>query len=126
VAEAASKVVWAGRVVSGLLAALYIFSGVMKLKGGPDLEEGFNHLGLPATMATPLGIVELACAAAYVIPQTAILGAVLLTGYMGGAICTHWRVGDSVVPQIVIGLLVWLGVYLREPRLHAVLPVRRS
>lgn len=125
-AEAASKVVWAGRVVSGLLAALYIVSGVMKLKGGPDLEEGFNHLGLPTTMATPLGIVELACAAVYLIPQTAILGAVLLTGYMGGAICTHWRVGDSVVPQIVIGLLVWLGVYLREPRLHALLPIRRA
>jgi hypothetical protein len=62
----------------------------------------------------------------YLIPRTSVLGAVLLAGYMGGAICTHWRAGDVFVGQIVIGLLVWLGLYLREPRLRALLPLRTA
>ena len=62
----------------------------------------------------------------YLIPQTAVLGAILLAGYVGGAICTHWRVGDPFIVQIVLGICVWLGLYLREPRLKALLPLRLS
>ncbi|MGD9855186.1 MAG: DoxX family protein [Planctomycetaceae bacterium] len=118
--------VWTGWVLSGLIGAVFLMSGVVKLLGGPELAEGMAHLGLPESMVLPLAIVELACVAVYLIPQTSILGAVLLTGYLGGAICTHWRVGDMFVGPIVIGVLLWLGPFLRDPRLRALLPLRMS
>lgn len=117
--------VWAGWVISVLLALLFLVSAVMKLAGIPAVQEGMAHLGLPLSMLTPLSMLEMACAVVYVIPATAVLGAVLLTGYLGGAICTHWRVGDPFLPQIALGLLVWLGIYLREERLRPLLPLRR-
>lgn len=97
----------------------------MKLKGGPEVAAGMGHLQIGESMLLPLAILELACVAVYAIPPTAVLGAVLLTGYVGGIILTHWRVADALVVPIVLGLLVWLGIYLREPRLSALLPVRR-
>lgn len=118
------KVVWTGRVISWLASAVFVMSALMKLKGGPELAEGMGHLGLPATMVTPLAILELTCVVVYLIPRTAVLGAILLAGYLGGAICTHWRVGDPVFVQILVGLFVWLGIYLREPRLKALIPLR--
>ena len=72
----------------------------------------------------PLGLLELTCAAVYLVPATCILGAILLTGYMGGTILTAWRVGDPLFVQIALGILVWLGIYLREPRLRALIPLR--
>lgn len=119
------KLVWIGRGVSILASFPFLMSGIMKLKGGPEVLQGFGHLGLPESMRIPLAILELACVLIYLIPPTAILGAVLLTGYLGGAICTHWRVGDPFIVQVVLGLVVWLGVYLREGRLRPLLPVRR-
>lgn len=118
------KVLWAGRVISGLAALMFVFSAAMKLMGGPELAKGMAHLQLRDSMVLPLAVLELACVVVYLIPATAVLGAVLLAGYVGGAILTHWRVGDPVVVQIVLGLLVWLGVYLREDRLKALLPIR--
>ena len=118
------KLVWTGRVISVLVSLVFLMSAAMKLKGGPELAQGMGHLGLPDSMVTPLAILELSCVVIYLIPQTAVLGAILLAGYMGGAICTHWRVGDPFMLHIVIGILIWLGIYLREPRLKAVLPVR--
>jgi len=84
------------------------------------------HLGLPESMVIPLGILEAACTVIYLIPATSVLGAILLAGYMGGAICTHWRVGDPFVGQIAIALVIWLAIYLREPRLKALIPLRKS
>jgi uncharacterized membrane protein YphA (DoxX/SURF4 family) len=124
VAEKVSKLVWAGRVISWLAAAVFLFSGFMKLKGGEELTQGMTHLGLPDSMVRPLAILEISCAVIYLLPPTAVLGAILLAGYMGGAICTHWRVGDSFLPQIGIGVAVWLGLWLRESRLRSILPVR--
>lgn len=121
----AAKSVVLSHVLSGLIALMLAFSGVMKLIGGPDLDQGFAHLGLPATLALPLAILELGCVAVYLIPRTAILGAILLTGYLGGAICTHWRVGDPFIVQVVLGVAVWGALWLREPRLEALIPVRR-
>jgi hypothetical protein len=118
------KVAWVGRGISILASLPFLLSGVMKLKGGPELTKGFAHLGLPETMTMPLAILELTCVVVYLIPPTSVLGAILLAGYLGGAICTHWRVGDPFYAQIVIGLLVWLGLYLREPRLMRILPLR--
>lgn len=119
------KWVWAGRVITALVAAMFVMSGVMKLKGGPELATGMAHLGLPESMVLPLAVLELTCVAVYLVPLTSVLGAILLTGYLGGAICTHWRVGDAFAVQIVLGVFVWLGIYLRCGRLRAVLPLRR-
>jgi hypothetical protein len=77
-------------------------------------------------MAKPLGILELSCVVIYLIPQTAVIGAILLTGYLGGAICSHWRVGDPVYTHIVLGILIWLGLWLREDRLKPLMPLRGS
>jgi DoxX-like family len=123
---ASGKIVWVGRGISVLVSLGFAISAVMKLVGGAEVKEGLAHLGLPASMLTPLSILELACTAVYLIPATAVLGAILLTGYIGGAICTHWRVGDPFFIQVALGILVWLGIYLREERLKALLPVRRS
>ena len=123
---ASGKVVWVGRGISGLASLIFVISAVMKLVGGAEVKEGIAHLGLPASMLTPLSILELACTVVYLIPATSVLGAILLTGYIGGAICTHWRVGDPFFIQVALGIFVWLGIYLREERLKALLPVRRS
>jgi len=120
------KVVWVGRVITGIVSLLFLFSAGMKFVGGAEVKEGMAHLGLPESMIIPLGILEAACTVIYLIPATSVLGAVLLAGYIGGAICTHWRVGDPFLPQVAIGLVVWLGIYLREPRLKALIPIRKS
>jgi hypothetical protein len=121
---AKGKIVWVGRVISVLPVLVLLMSAFMKLKGGPEVRQGLAHLGLPESMIVPLAILEISCTVIYLIPATSVLGAVLLAGYMGGAICTHWRVGDPFIAQIVIALLVWLGLYLREPRLKALIPLR--
>jgi uncharacterized membrane protein YphA (DoxX/SURF4 family) len=124
-AKAGRTILWTGRVISTLAVLLFLMSGVMKLMGGPEVDKAFEHLGLLHAIVVPLAILEISCALIYAIPATSILGAVLLTGYMGGAICTHWRVGDPIVAPIIVGVLVWLGIYLREGRLKEVLPLRR-
>ncbi len=115
-----------GGVITVLVSLLFLFSAALKLKGGPDLAKGMAHLGLPDSMTLPLAILEIACAVIYLIPVTSVLGAILLTGYVGGTICTAWRVGDNAIMQIVLGILVWLGIYLRESRLKALVPVRTA
>jgi hypothetical protein len=120
------KVVWVGRVITGIVSLLFLFSAGMKFVGGAEVKEGMAHLGLPESMIIPLGILEAACTVIYLIPATSVLGAVLLAGYIGGAICTHWRAGDPFLSQVAIGLVVWLGIYLREPRLKALIPIRKS
>lgn len=121
-----SKAVWAGRVITLLLACLFGMSGIMKLKGGPELTEGMAEIGMPESIVLPLAIIELTSLALYLIPTTSVIGAILLTGYMGGAICTHWRVGDPFVAQIGFGIAIWLGLCLREPRLWQLMPLRKS
>ncbi len=85
---------------------------------------GMAHLGLPESLIVPLGILEISCVVIYLIPATSVLGAILLTGYIGGAICAHVRVGDPFFIQIALGICVWLGLYLRENRLKELIPVR--
>ena len=118
------KITWTGRVISGLAAMMFLMSAFMKFKGGAEVTQGVAHLGLPESLILPLAILELACAAIYLIPPTSILGAILLTGYLGGAICSHLRVGDPIFIPIGLGICVWLGLYLRENRLKALIPLR--
>jgi hypothetical protein len=120
------RVIWTGRAITALAAFPFLMSGAMKVKAGAEVVEGMGHLGLPESLILPLAVLELTCVILYLIPATSVLGAVVLTGYIGGAICSHLRVGDPFYLQILIGLLVWLGLYLREPRLRALLPIRRS
>ena len=125
-AGASGKIVWAGRVISVLVSLVFAISAFMKLKGGAELTQGMAHLGLPESLILPLAILEISCVVIYLIPATSVLGAILLTGFIGGTICTHWRVGDPFFIQIAIGILVWLGLYLREHRLRALIPLRRG
>ncbi|MEO8658080.1 MAG: DoxX family protein [Bryobacteraceae bacterium] len=116
--------IWTGRILSGLPALLLLFSAALKLYGGPGLAEGFAHLGLSPSLAVPLAILEITCTLIYLIPRTSPLGAILLTGYMGGAVLTHLRAGDPFYMQVLVGVFVWGGLYLREPRLRELIPVR--
>ncbi len=118
----AMKVGWA---ISILVSLMFVFSASMKLMGGPELAKGMEHLELAKIPITPLSILELTCVTVYLIPPTSVLGAILLTGYLGGAILTHWRVGDMFVFHIVLGILIWFGLWLREERLKALIPLRR-
>jgi uncharacterized membrane protein YphA (DoxX/SURF4 family) len=116
---------WTGRVLSALVGLMMLMSGIMKFPKSQQLTEGFAHLGWPEKYAAGLGITEIACTILYLIPQTSVLGAILLTGYLGGAIATHARIGEPFVVQALLGVVVWLGLFLREPRLRGILPLRR-
>jgi DoxX-like family len=118
--------VWTGRVLSALPVALLIFSGILKLVKPAGVVQGFEHFGLPIALAVKLGILEIACAVVYAIPRTAVLGAILVTGYMGGATLTHVRLGEPWVVEVLVGVLAWGGLYLRDARIRALIPVRRS
>jgi hypothetical protein len=122
---ASKKMLWTGRVVSAIPVVMLLMSAIMKFAKPPPVAEGFTHLGLPLTLAFALGVLELACTAIYLIPRTAVLGAILLTGYLGGATLAHLRVGDPFIGPIIFGVLVWAGLFLREPRLGALIPSRR-
>jgi len=119
------KAFWVGWVLSILPALLLLFSASLKFIRPPAVVEMFAHLGWPERSVVPLGILELTCALLFLIPRTAVLGAILVAGYMGGAIATHARVGEPFFVQAGVGLLAWLGLYLREPRLGELIPLRR-
>lgn len=115
---------WTGRVISALPSAMLLMSAAMKLSHAPQFVATFtSQLGYRESSLTSIGVLELACTALYVIPRTAFLGALLLTGYLGGAIATHVRIGEPFATPLVLGVLVWLGLYLRESRLKALAPV---
>ena len=119
------KSLWAGWIMSALPVLMLLFSGVMKLvKPAPVVEE-FTRLGYDESLALGIGILELVCTVVYVIPRTSVLGAILLTGYLGGATATQVRVGDAFFAPVVVGVLVWGGLFLRDQRLRALIPLRR-
>jgi len=122
------KTLWAGRIISALPILFLLFDSSMKLIKAAPVVEGTVKLGYPEGTIVPLGIVLLVCTVLYAIPQTSVLGAMLLTGYLGGAVATHVRVGDPLFTHVLfpvyMGILVWLGVYLRDVRLRALAPVR--
>jgi hypothetical protein len=116
---------WTGWVMSVLPVLLLLMSGFMKLAKPPSIVEGFAHLGLPISLAIGLGILELVCTVVYLVPQTSVLGAILLTGYLGGATCATLRVGDLFIPPVILGVFVWGGLFLRDPQVRALIPLRR-
>jgi len=116
--------VWTGWIVSVLPALALLMSASMKFLQPPEMAEGFEHLGWPMHLAIVLGILEAGCTVIYLIPPTAVLGAILVTGYLGGAVATHVRIGEQCVPQVTLGVIFWLGLWLRDARLRALLPWR--
>lgn len=114
-----------GWVLGVLPSGLLLFSATGKLTKMPGLEEGMTHLGWPMSTALPLGVVEALCTVLYLVPRTAVLGAVLLTGYAGGAMATHARIGELFVMQALLGVALWLGLFLRDTRVRAVLPIMK-
>lgn len=124
-APVAKTTLWVGRITSALPVLMLLFSGIMKLVKPEQLVAEFGRLGYAETAALGLGILELVCTVIYMIPRTAVLGAILLTGYLGGATATHVRIGDPFFVPIILGVLVWGGLYLRDARLRALLPLRR-
>lgn len=117
---------WGGLILSIIPSLLLVFSGLMKFVQPAGFEVGLSHLGFRSDQMYALGVVELFCVALYWLPRTSVLGAILLTGYMGGAIATHYRVGDIFVIQIIIGLSLWGGLYIRYPKLRDLIPFARS
>jgi hypothetical protein len=124
-APVSKRKLWAGRIISALPVLLLLFSGVMKLLKPPAVMEGFARYGYPEHLISIIGLLELACTVVYAIPRTSILGAILLTGYLGGATATNVRVGDpSFIMTTILGVLAWVGLFLRDDRLRALIPWR--
>lgn len=118
---------WIGWVVGALPALLLVASGIFKVSGagGDEAAREVARMGWTPSLISGIGILEIAVAVIYLIPQTAVLGAILATGYMGGAIATHVRIGDWFLVQALIGILFWLGLWLRDARIRELIPVRR-
>ena len=118
-----------GRIVTVLPVLFLIFDTGIKFTHVDAVAQSMNQLGYAPGSAPVIGILELACLAVYLVPSTAVLGAVLLTGYLGGAIASHVRVGNPLFSHELfptyIAALLWLGLYLRESRLRALLPLRK-
>jgi len=124
-----TKRLWAGRIISVLPALLLLLDAVMKfIKPAPVVQETVR-LGYAESAIIPIGIVLLVCTVLYLIPRTAVLGAILLTGYLGGAVSTHVRMAEgwfAIVFPVVFGAILWLGLYLRDDRLRSLIPVRKE
>lgn len=120
-------IVWAGRIVSLAPVFILLTSARWKLTHSAFYVAEWNRIGYPPDFLNPIGIVQLTCVALYLIPQTALLGTVLLTGYLGGAIASYVRIGQFYPPLVPLTtcLLAWLGIYLRDERLRKLLPFRR-
>lgn len=118
----------AGRAVTTVCAMFLLLDGAMKIARPAPVVEGTMQLGYAQSVIVPLGIALLASTALYAFPRTAVLGAILVTGYLGGAVATHVRVGNPLATHVLfpvyVGVLLWLGLYLRDPRLRALLPLR--
>jgi hypothetical protein len=116
---------WTGRALTGLTTAFLLFDAGIKLVGHPEVTKSSLALGLPVDLAPSLGVLTLICLALHLVPRTAVLGAVLLTGYFGGAILAHLRVGDPLLSHtlfpVYIGALLWAGLYLRDDRVRRLL-----
>jgi hypothetical protein len=119
---------WSGRVVSGLVIVFLLFDGAIKLVPWPVVTETMDRMGYGSseTLARSLGLISLVCTVLYAVPPTSILGAILLTGYLGGAIASHVRIGSPLFSHVLfgfyLGLMVWGGLWLRDRSLRALMP----
>lgn len=127
-APVANTTIRARRIISALAVLFLAFDGIIKVLKLAPAVEATTQLGYPAGLVITIGVLELTCLAVYVIPRTSVLGAILLTGYLGGAIATQVRAGTplfSIVFPIIIGALIWGDLFLRDERLRTVIPLRK-
>ena len=120
---------WIGRILSALPVLFLLLDGVMKLVKPAFVVEATVQLGWPESVIVALGVVLIACTILYLIPRTAVLGAILLTGYLGGAVATHVRVGGplfSIIFPVILGAMLWGGLYLRDERVRSLTNFKRS
>lgn len=125
--EVSKTSLWIGRIVSYLPALFLLVDGVMKLVKPAVVVETTVKLGYSESSIIPIGIVLIICTILYLIPATSVLGAILLTGYLGGAVATHVIAAEGVFPivfPVMFGILIWLGLYLRDVRLRTLIPLR--
>jgi hypothetical protein len=118
---------WTGRILSGLMALFFVFDGVAHLMKPAPVVEAFARLGYPLSASVGIGVLALICTAIYVTPKSAVLGAILLTGYLGGAVSTHVRAGSTLFEMIfplILGALVWTGIFVRDAQLRKLIPLR--
>lgn len=126
-ATVSKTMLWTGRIMSAVPVLLTLFGAVMKVAKVAAAVEGMTRAGIPERLVAPIGVLELICVATYVIPRTSVLGAILLTGLLGGATVTTLRIGDPTWPMpVILGMMAWGGLYLRDVRLRALIPLRRS
>lgn len=123
-----TKRLWAGRIVTAIPVLFLLFDAVIKFMQIAPVRESFAQLGYPERLAPAIGALALACLILYLIPRTSVLGAILLTAYLGGAVATHVRVGNPLVTHALfptyVALLLWGGLWLRDDRLRALIPLR--
>lgn len=116
-----------GHIMSGFVLLALVASAIMKLMNTQQVADGFAQQGWAPGSATTIGLIELACAVVYSIPRTSVLGAILVAGYFGGAVCISLRFEPAgAVVALVCGVLAWGGLYLRDPRLRALIPLKRG
>jgi hypothetical protein len=128
VANQSKGMLWAGYIIGGLMVLFLTMDGVMKLVKPAFVVEATTKLGYLESSIVGIGIVLLISVAAYIVPRTNVLGAILLTGYLGGAVASHVRAGDGwfeVLFPVVFGALAWIGIYLRDPKVRELAPLRR-
>jgi hypothetical protein len=118
------KVLWAGRVISALPVLLLLGTGLFGLCRPALAAQGLVRYGYLESALLPVSIAEITCTLIYAIPKTSVLGAVLLTAYLGGAVATHVRAGEAFYLPVITGILVWVGLFLRERRLRELFPLR--
>lgn len=124
-APTSKKMLWTGRVISAIPVLLLVFSAVMKLIKAAPVVQGFPRYGYPESQIVMIGVLELLSCVVYVIPRTAVLGAILMTAYLGGATASNVRIGDpSYVMTVLLGVFVWGGLFFRDARVRALLPLR--
>lgn len=116
---------WVGWVLGVLPCCLLVMSATFKFIQSEEVVKGFEAQDWPLNTAVPIGIAELASTILYLIPQTAVLGAILLVGYLGGATAVHVRLGEPFWMPVAMGVVLWLGLYLRDPRIRELVPWRR-
>jgi len=120
---------WTGRVLSTVAILFMLFDTVIHAMRGPQVVQGFAQLGFPLSIAIPLSTIEFIGIVLYVIPRTSVLGAILLTGYLGGAVAAQVRIGAPlfgfVLAPVYVALFLWGGLYLRDERVRTVVPLRR-
>ena len=120
---------WTGRVLSTIAVLFMLFDTIIHAMRGPQVVQGFAQLGFPLSIAIPLSTIEFIGIVLYVFPRTSVLGAILLTGYLGGAVAAQVRIGAPllgfVLAPVYVALFLWVGLYLRDERVRAVFPVRR-